>query len=465
MSRKWSLGVSFVWGAACALPALALALGPISVRAENTPPSRLFELDNGLRVFLYEKHDLPLFNMAVCFDVGSKDETDETNGWVHILEHCVLFRGPDESSGDEAMREVRRHGAAVNAHTGQDLSLFEISLPAEFAEFALEYQKKTLFDWDVGQEELDAEIAIILEEMNQLEDDPIKSGLDLVFRRLFGGHPYGRSVYGRREVVESARAEDLKGFHRRYFVPNNCAMAVVGDFLIPDVEEKIRTIYGPLERSGKTPRSIPVAPVLRKREEIRLEMDIHQAYLLIGFVGPDYNHPDREAMEVLGEVMGGGINPLLNSALRARRNLVQTVDMLFFSNRHGGAAVATMSLDPKAATSAAREATAFLKRSSNENFSKDDFTGDEKYLVFDFLESAKNQIKFSVQKNLESGINLALSFARYMLLSDRPGEVRYLERIDSLRSSDLRKAASAYFGKGEPVIVTLVPRKNPDEPE
>jgi predicted Zn-dependent peptidase len=237
-------------------------------------------------------------------------------------------------------------------------------------------------------------------------------------------------------------------------------MAVVGDFTIPAIEKKIREIFGPVEKADLAPRSFPQAPVLRKGEEIRLEMDIHQAYLFIGFVGPDYNSPDQQALDVLVEIMGGGINPLLNSALRARRSLVQTVDMLFFSNRFGGASVATMSLDPKNLTAVAREAVEYLKRASNENFSKDDYTGDQQFYVFDFLESAKNQIRFSVQRNLELGRNLAMSFARYMLLSDRPGEISYLEEIGALRSTDLRKVAATYLGKGEPVIVSLIPRKD-----
>jgi predicted Zn-dependent peptidase len=439
---------------------MAFCLGLSALWAEDPNPSKFVVLDNGLRVFLYEKHDLPLFNMTVAIDLGSKDETDETNGLVHILEHCVLFRGTARRSGSDVLGELRRHGAVVNAHTGQDMSLYEISLPAEHADFALRNEKEILFEFAIGQEELDAEAAVILEEMNQLEDDPMKSGLDLVFRHLFKGHPYGRSVYGRKDVVRTARAEDLRAFHRRYFVPNNCAMAVVGDFLIPDMERKIRAIFSPLERAELPPRTFVEAPLLRRGEEVEREMDINQAYLFIGFVGPDYNSPDQFAMDVLVEMMGKGIHPLLNSALRSRRNLVQTVDMLFFSNRFGGASVATMSLDPKNLTAVAREAVEYLKRASNENFSKDDYTGDQQFYVFDFLESAKNQIRFSVQRNLELGRNLAMSFARYMLLSDRPGEISYLEEIGALRSTDLRKVAATYLGKGEPVIVSLIPRKD-----
>lgn len=438
--------------------ALLAAASPAS--SEETGPTKTLTLDNGFRFVLSEKHGLPLFNMVVAVNVGSKDETDETSGLIHLLEHCILFCGTESRSGPDISMDIRRHGAYFNAHTGQDISLFAISLPAEHADFALRNQNEILFGMEVSQEDLDTEKSAILEEMNQLEDDPLTFGLDLVFRHLFKGHAYGRSVYGLREVIEKATADQLRSFHRRFFVPGNCAAALVGDFRIPEMEKKIRTVFGSLEGVEPPGPSYPMARVLKQKEEIRMEKDIQQAYLFIGHVGPDYNSPDQYAMDVLSHIMGRGISPMLNTALRSRRNLVQTVNMLYFGHRFGGATVVTMALDPKNVAAAVREASSFLKRSSRENFSKDDYYGDQGFYALDLLESAKNQIRFSVEKSLESGLNLAMSFARYLLLSDRPGEVRYLEMIDSLRSTDLRKAASTYFGKGEPVIVILLPGKD-----
>ena len=63
--------------------------------------------------------------------------------------------------------------------------------------------------------------------------------------------------------------------------------------------------------------------------EIREEMDVKEAYLAIGLIGPDYNNPDQYAVDLLTEILGRGVNPMLNSALRARRDLVQTVSMSY----------------------------------------------------------------------------------------------------------------------------------------
>jgi len=429
----------------------------LSAPADN--PGKYLVLDNGMRVFLYEKHGLPLLHVVTGFDVGSKNETDETSGLVHLLEHCILFRGTSVRSGAEVSADIRRHGAYFNANTGQDLSLFEISLPAEHAAFALRNQKDILFGLDLSQAELDEEKDIILEEYDQMEDDPQRSATDILLQALFPGHPYGRSVYGRREVIRAATAEGLLGFYRKYFVADNCALAIVGDFATADMERLVKDVFGPLPKTGFVPGTFPVALPLKKTVDQRFERDVEDGYLLIGFVAPDYNHADQYAMNVLAEVLGRGVNPLLPAQLQRDRNSVQNVSMAYLALRFGGAAVVTIKLDPRDLPAIQRSAVGFLKRAQNEAYSKKDFLGDAEMSAFDYLDSAKNQIRFAVGRAEESGLQLAGSLARHVLLNTRNKTGRYLDEIGKIDSNDLRRTAARYLGKGECAVVSIVPRK------
>jgi len=420
---------------------------------------RYVVLDNGLRVFLLEKRDLPLLHVVTGFDVGSKNETDATSGIVHLLEHCVLFRGTAGRSGEEVGADIRRHGAYFNAHTSQDLSVFEISLPAGEAEFALRNQRDILFDFAVIQAELDGEKEVILEEFNQMEDDPRLNATDLILQALFPGHPYGRSVYGRREVVQGATVEDLLGFHRRYFVAGNCALAVVGDFVTADMERMVREVFGPLPKAAPPDESLPMAAPLKKNVAQRLERDVEDGYLYLGFVAPDYNHADQYAVNVLTEVLGRGVNPLLPALLRTERDTVQTVDMAYIANRYGGAVVVSIRAGPKDIPILERTAVNTLKRAQSESFSKKDFQGDAEFYAFDYLESAKNQIRFAFGRADESGLQLAGSLVRYILLNTRESPGRYLDEIGKIDSVDLRKAAGKYLARGECAMVSIVPKK------
>ncbi|MBP7707792.1 MAG: insulinase family protein [Candidatus Aminicenantes bacterium] len=430
---------------------LALPAPPL---AGALDPGRYVVLENGLRVFLYEKRDLPLVHVVTGFDLGSKNETGETNGFVHLLEHAILFRG----SGDRA--GLRRHGAYFNGSTGQDLAVFEISLPSAHAGFALRSQKDILFGFDLDPRELEAEKEVVLEELGEMEDDPDRAAADRVLREIFRGHPYGRSVYGDRGVIAAATAEGLLAFHRRFFTADNAAMAVVGDFETGEMERLVREVFGDLPRAGHAAAALPMAVPLGKDSVVRLEKDVTEGTLYLAFPAPDYNHPDRYAMRVLVEALGRGINPLLSARLRSERDTVQRVSMSYLEFRYGGAAVVAVKAVPSDLAAVERTALSVLKRAGSENYSKKDFLDPvAEMAAFDFLESAKNQIRFSSGQAEESGLQLAGSFVRHMLLNTREKPGRYLDEIGRIGSGDLRRTAARYFGRADHVVVTVAPRR------
>jgi zinc protease len=428
------------------------------LRSEEAAKSLV--LDNGLKVFLLEKRSVPLVNVAAAVGLGSKDETPETNGLVHVLEHCILFRGTETRSGEEISRDIRRHGAYFNAHTGQDFASFEISVPASAADFALDNQKEILFHLKISQEELDAEKEIILEEFRQLEDDPFGTATNLAYQNLFQGHPYAQPVIGSPEAIKSLTVEKVEALYRRYFVPSNCSLAVVGDFSLAEMEGKVRRVYGDVKGEALEPAKFEPAQPPKRAVDLEVEMDVEKAYLVIAVQAPALNNPEQYALDVLTEVLGRGLNPLLYSALnQGPKKLVETIQMAYHSHKYGGAALAFLTLDPKNLARAKREAVNYLRRAREGYFSPQDFPGDEQMYAFDHLRSAQNQIRYSAYESQEKGLFLAMSLARFMILSEGQAPGSYLENIDRVKSKDLRKIADKYFGRAEYVMVSIIPKK------
>jgi len=432
-------------------------LTPLSGDQEEKTKS--FQLENGLKIYLYEKHTLPITHLVFAVNLGSKDETEETNGLVHILEHYILFRGSEFRDRVKISQDIRRHGAYYNAHTGHDLALFEISLPSEYTEFALKHQKDVMFNLKLTQEELDEEKQVILEELSQIEDDPVKQATSLAYQNLFGAHPYSRPIYGTRETIEAATVEQMEIFCKNFIVPSNCSLALVGDFSIEKMEETIKNIFGEVVKKPFTPREIKKSIPLKKTVEVKHEMDVNMAYLVIGLHAPDYNHPDQFALDVLTEILGRGVNPMLNSALRGRRYLANSIRMGYSSYRFGGAVIIIITTEPKNIKSARREAIKFLKNTRKLNYSKKDYFGSEQLYAFDYLEGAKNRIKFNVHRAQEQGLLIASSLARYLLLQKNEESGDYLESIFKIKSSRLREVAGKYLGKGDYAIVSILPKK------
>ena len=445
-ARKWSIAFF-----------LFLSLHFLSYAQEER--TRTFELDNGLKVYLYERHTVPLVNLVLAVNCGSKDETDETNGIVHILEHYILFRGTESRTGDQIAQEIRQNGAYFNAHTSRDLAFFEISLPSENRDFALQLQKEIVFELELNQHELDEEKEIILEEINQLHDDPIRYATALVYQNLFPGHPYQRPIYGRKEVIEKLTIDQVRKFYNGYFVPDNSSLAVLGDFDLDDMEVKVREIFGPLEKKGFQLESFESASPLPKTVEIEEEMDLNLGYLVIGMFGPDYNHEAQYAVDVLNQVLGSGLRPMLYQPLSQRRLYVNSLFMNYGSYMYGGAILIYLSMEPKNLKTAQREITRYLRNTPNEYYSKNDYYGDAQMYAIDYLGSAINQIRFKAHAGQENGLAVASSLAKHQLMNTMLDRKNYLENIEAVDSKNLREVADAYLNTNRYVIVTISPKK------
>ncbi|MEW5902142.1 MAG: insulinase family protein, partial [Acidobacteriota bacterium] len=202
----------------------------------------------------------------------------------------------------------------------------------------------------------------------------------------------------------------------------------------------------------------PTRP-LEKGVEIDVEMDVSKAYLVIAALAPDYNHADQHAMDILTEILGRGVNPMLYSALMNPRRLIQTVSMAYHSLQYGGIVLIYLTLDPKNLGSVKREALSFLRKARDQNFSPDDVYGELQMYAYDYLRFAKNQIKYNAYQSQEKGLALAVSIARFMLVSEGSTPRNYLKSIDEVKSGDLRKAAAKYFSRSPYVLISIVPKK------
>jgi zinc protease len=427
--------------------------------SQEETQTKSFELDNGMRVFLYERHSIPLINCVFAFNIGSKDESDDTSGLVHILEHYILFRGTKFRTGEEISQEIRKHGAYVNAHTAYDFSVFEISLPSEYVDFALSNHKEILFNLKLTQEELDEEKEVILEEINQLHDDPMRFATSLAYQNLFPNHPYQRPIYGRREVIESVTVEKIEGFYKKHFVPSNCALAIVGDFQIAEMKEKVKKIFAGIQGEPFDPPDYEMATPLDDKQEIEEEMDVNMAYLVLGYTAPDYNDPDQFAIDVLAEILGRGINPTLNHPLLERRIYVNSINMMYGAHKYGGAILIYFVMEPKYIKTAKSRLVSYLKSTRKLNYTKNDYANDLRFRATDYLESAKNRIKFKIHLAQENGLAVANSLAKHMHMSEDTIKGNFIDNIDNVNSSALRKAAGRYLTTNDYVMVTIMPKE------
>ncbi|MGD2085972.1 MAG: pitrilysin family protein [Candidatus Aminicenantes bacterium] len=444
---------------------LLITVGTVWAEA---PPSKYYILNNGLSVYIQKRDYIPLVNIVFAVNVGSKDEDQNTNGIVHLLEHLILLGPTQFHTVDEINREMRGHGAKFNAHTSHDLMTFELSLPAQYWQFGLKMIKEKLFHLKLVRELVDKEKEIIAEEISQHHEDPYTLGTFLAIEHLFEGHPYRQPIYGVLPVIEKATIEGIETFYKKYFVPGNSSLAVVGDVDPVPVENKIRQIFQQLgERETSTaPLKTDFKPAvpLKKTVKVQRYLDIKEAHVIFAFEAPPLAHPDQLSLDILKLILGRGLHPLLSRALtKMGKPLAYKIHARYIMMEYGGAFLIYTTLEPKKVNQVRIELIKFLKNLWKFNYSKEDYPLGQDTEVTDYLEAAKSQIKFSHQRFLERGLNAALSYARnilfYQIHKDEIDgkQAPYMKRVDKTTSSDLRNTASRYLSGEKYVMVTILP--------
>ncbi len=424
-------------------------------------PETEFSLDNGLSVYLLPYSGSPLASVVLAVKVGTADETPETSGLLHLLEHCLLFRQSHLTADGRLFRIISQHGLYYNARTEQDLMLFEIGLSGERLDTVLGLLREAVFSFNLTEEALELEKTVLLKELADNYRRPEKVGLATVYELAFPETGYALPVYGRKEVISRADPADLKDLHQKFFRPDNSALVVVGDFEAEKLKETIKSIFSDL-KGGQGLYGRPALSVKYPTSgpTVELRMKVSDTYIMAGLPAPEYSSPDRLPMDMLSELAGQGLSPLIYQAFSGQPDLISSARFHYLNHEQAGLIFISVTSGEDRVPTVKRLIQNFLPRLAEINYSLQDYPPDQQFLVFDFLRGGKNRFQWLSEKMTESPPLLAMSLARHLLLRDDRPQKNYLESIGGLSSSDLRKIARKYLTRARPVWVVIKPEKN-----
>ena len=303
-----------VVGRAAAAAAEAAAVGKRS-RIECT------QLASGVRVITERMPEASSACVGVWVGVGARDEPEQLSGVSHFLEH-LLFKGSDTRSARDIAQAVDRVGGDMNAFTAKEYTAYVTRLPSRHVGLGIELLADVLTRPSLRDDDIEAERQVILEELHMDEDTPEDRVHTLLFESLFPKHPLGRETAGSADTIEALAAPDIrKFFDERYGAPAFvvAAAGLVGhDGIVAEVEAR----FGPAHPVATSPRTPPAAAT---RPLAVLRRSIEQAHVAIGIRSLTRNDPDREALEVLNHVLGGGMSSRLLQTIREDRGLAYAV--------------------------------------------------------------------------------------------------------------------------------------------
>ena len=264
---------------------------------------------------------------------GSRDETAETSGLAHYLEH-MFFKGTERRPNTELItREVDRLGGSTNAYTDTEEVAYFAEGPAsatyQIADIITDMISRPLF----AAEEVERERNVVLQELSARLADPEGWIWDRLGTVAYGGdQPMSWSAAGFPAVIEKATREQLLDYHQKFYAPASMCLVIAGgaemdraqaEELLKDVPQgtpkaRVPATWGQGERFTSSIR--PLVP-----DE---EPQVRMALALPGLRALD---DARTPMSVMSHILGGGMSSRLFLTVRERHGLCYSI----FSHHEG----------------------------------------------------------------------------------------------------------------------------------
>lgn len=280
--------------------------------------------DNGLRLIFMPSPT----NVAYCgytVGAGTRDEMPDEQGMAHFLEH-MSFKGTEKRRSWHILNRMESVGGDLNAFTTKEETVFYCACLDRDFERAVELLTDLVFHSTFPAGEMEKELGVILDEIQSYEDTPSDLIFDEFEGLLFKGDALGNNILGVPEQLKTFTGADATRFVHRHYNPANMVFFVYGNL---DWKKVLRTVgkYGGQEKAHSD--SVKIRRPLPEYVPCRVEThrDTHQAHVMIGSRGLAGADPDRLALYLLNNILGGpGMNSRLNISLREKRGLVYNVE-------------------------------------------------------------------------------------------------------------------------------------------
>jgi zinc protease len=289
-------------------------------------PERPFDyhvktLENGMQVITLEDHSAPIAAVQVWYHVGSKDERPDRRGFAHMFEH-MMFRGTQNIGPKAHFEYIRKVGGDTNAYTSFDNTTYIQVVPSNQVEMVLWLEAERMGFLKINDGYFDTERKVVAEEYRMGREQPYGEALEKVLAGVFEQHPYRWSPIGDMDELAAANADELQTFWNTYYVPNNAALVVVGDVRHEEVEAMAESYFGWIPRYDDPPRVTTVEPPQTAPKELKIkEKNGPVPIVALGWRTVPTGHDDELALEMLGQILGGGESSRLYRDLVTDREL------------------------------------------------------------------------------------------------------------------------------------------------
>lgn len=300
--------------------AMAAAL-PTNTATANA--AQQFTLRNGMTLIVQTDRRAPTALHMVWLRAGAMDEVDGLSGVAHVLEH-MMFKGSAKLPPGEFSRRVAALGGQENAFTSRDYTGYYQQIPSDKLAAVMQLEAERFAHNQWPDAEFAKEVEVVKEERRlRTEDKPRALLMEQLYATAFNASPYRRPIIGWMGDLESLTANDVRQFHRQWYVPANAAVVVVGDVDVQQVRQLAEKTYGRIPARAVPTRKPRPEPVQQGLRRVEVKAPAEQAYVALAFKAPALRHlenpteTDRDALAliVLSALLSGYDGARLERAL------------------------------------------------------------------------------------------------------------------------------------------------------
>ena len=397
-------------------------------------------LDNGLRVVSDAAPHLESASVGIWVDAGARNESLETNGVAHFLEH-MAFKGTERRSARAIAEEIEAVGGHLNAYTGREHTAYYARVLKADVPLALDLLADILQHSVFDETELSRERDVVIQEIGQALDTPDDIIFDYLQETAYPDQPIGRSILGAADRIAGMNRERLAGFMGLHYRAPRMVLAAAGAVEHGRLVALASEAFAGLGRAGGE----PMAPARYRGGDFRLARDLEQAHLALALPGVTYDDPDFYASQVTATVLGGGMSSRLFQEAREVRGLCYSIFAFassYVDDGMFGIYAGTSEEDLAELVPLICEETVKLGQAVDEAE----------------VARARAQLKAGILMSLESSSSRTEQLGRQMLIYGRPLAIDELVgAIDAVDTGAVRRVIRRMAQAGPPAVAALGP--------
>ena len=444
----------------CFLLAAALPLAlPLAALAGGNGKGKLFpyaytidDLPNGLRLVTVPTDFPDLASLYIVVQTGSRNEVEPgKSGYAHLFEH-LMFRGSENFTPAERDALLTRAGAAANAYTTDDRTVYHLSFAEEDFERIMTLEADAFLRLRYDAAAYKTETLAVLGEYNKNSASPVSKLFETLRATAFDRHTYAHTTMGFLKDIEDMpnQYEYSLQFYDRYYRPEYTTIIVVGDVTRERALAATKKEFGEWKRGSWAPK-IPEEPAQTAPREAAVEWPSQTLpYVAIAFRAPAYSETDRDkaALDLLAQVAFGESSELYRKLVIAEQRVDQfgvsypdRLDPQLFT-------VIARVKDAKDVPAVRTEVLAAIEQARKELVPQAK------------LDAARSRMRYSFALRMNSSAAIAAGLAEYVGLRRTPETLeRAFALYQAVTPEDVRAAAARHLVDNNRTIVTLETRK------